>query len=255
MSEAILRQLVDLSRYLGEPNRAYAILGEGNTSARIDDDTFYVKASGAVLGHIDGGGFVAVSRSKVLALLDDPAADDAAVTRVLTDARVDPNETRRPSVETLFHALLLRYPEIKFVGHTHPLYTNMILCSKKAEEAAMGRICPDHVVVMAAKSVFIPYVDPGLVLAREIRARVDAFIDEEGVLPRAIMMQGHGLIAVGDSPRAVMNITDMAEKAARIVVGTYALGGPAFMSEKDIARIYTRPDEKYRERTLAKQGG
>ena len=116
----------------------------------------------------------------------------------------------------------------------------------------MGRICPDHVVVMAAKSVFIPYVDPGLVLAREIRARVDAFIDEEGVLPRAIMMQGHGLIAVGDSPRAVMNITDMAEKAARIVVGTYALGGPAFMSEKDIARIYTRPDEKYRERILAK---
>lgn len=252
MSEAILQQLVDMSRYLGEPNRAYAILGEGNTSARIDDDRFYVKASGAMLGSIDGGGFVAVSRAKVLALLDDPAADDAAVTRVLSDARIDPNETRRPSVETLFHALLLQYPEIKFVGHTHPLYTNMMLCSQKAEEAAMGRICPDHVVVMAAKSVFVPYVDPGLVLAREIRARVEAFIDEEGVLPRAIMMQGHGLIAVGDSPRAVMNITDMAEKAGQIIVGAYGLGGPAFMSDKDIARIYTRPDEKYREKTLAK---
>lgn len=252
MNDTVLQQLVDLSRYLGEPNRAYAILGEGNTSAKIDDDTFYVKASGSVLGNIDASGFVAVSRSKVLALLDDPTADDSSVTKVLSEARVDPNETRRPSVETLFHGLLLQYPEIKFIGHTHPLYTNMILCSKNAEEAAMGRICPDHVVVMAAKSVFVPYVDPGLVLAREIRSRVDAFIDSEGVLPRAIMMQGHGLIAIGDSPRAVMNITDMAEKAARIIVGTYALGGPAFMSEKNIARIYTRPDEKYREKTLAK---
>ncbi|HNR36904.1 MAG TPA: class II aldolase/adducin family protein [Candidatus Hydrogenedentes bacterium] len=254
MRDAILQQLVDLSRYLGDPDRGYAILGEGNTSARIDEDTFYVKASGSVLGNIDGGGFVAVSRAKVLALLDDPGADDAAVSRVLTEARVDPGETRRPSVETLFHALLLRYPEIKFVGHTHPIHTNMLLCSKKAEEASTGRICPDHVVVMAAKSVFVPYVDPGLVLAREIRARVEAFIETEGTLPRAIMMQGHGFIAVGDSPRTVMNITDMAEKAARIIVGTYSLGGPVFMSEKDIARIYTRPDEKYREKRLASEG-
>jgi rhamnose utilization protein RhaD (predicted bifunctional aldolase and dehydrogenase) len=251
-NEARLRDLVRMSRYLGDPARTYAILGEGNTSARIDQDTFYVKASGAMLAVIEPGDFVAVSISRVTAILDDPSADDAAVTRVLKEALVDKNETRRPSVETMFHALLLQYPEIRFIGHTHPNYTNMLLCSQRAEEAVAGRICPDHIVVMGHKSVYVPYVDPGLVLAREIRRQVRRFIDEDGVLPRAIMMQGHGLIAVGDSPKAVMNITDMAEKISQVIVGTYALGGPRFMTPTDVARIYTRPDEKYRERTMGK---
>lgn len=252
MSDAVLNSLVEMSRYLGEPDRGYVILGEGNTSAKIDDASFYVKASGFMLGAIDAGGFVAVSMPKILEILDDPAADDSAVTKVLKEALIDPNETRRPSVETMFHAALLSYPGINFIGHTHPTFTNMIVCSERAEEASAGRICPDHIVVMGHKSVFIPYVDPGLVLAREIRARVRAYVEEEGVLPRAIMMEGHGLIALGDSTKAVTNITDMAEKISHIMVGSYALGGPRFMPQKDIDRIYTRPDEKYREKTIAK---
>ena len=89
-------------------------------------------------------------------------------------------------------------------------------------------------------------------VAREIRARVRKYVEEEGVLPRAILMEGHGLIAMGDSPKAVTNITDMAEKISHVMVGLYALGGPRFMPQKDIDRIYTRPDEKYREKTIAK---
>ncbi len=252
MSDSVLRELVRMSHYLGDPERAYAILGEGNTSARIDDDTFYVKASGTTLNSIDAGGFVAVSISKVTAILDDPAADDATVTRVLKESLVDQNETRRPSVETMLHALLLRYPEYRFVGHTHPIYTNMLLCSTLAEATASARICPDHVVVMGHKSVFVPYVDPGLILAREVRKRVREFIGAEGVLPRAIMMQNHGIIAVGDSPKAVIGITDMAEKMAHIIVGAYAVGGPHFMPPQHVDRIFTRPDEKYRERAITK---
>lgn len=252
MNNTVLHSLVEMSNYLGDPGRTYAILGEGNTSARIDDDTFYVKASGTSLSTIDASGFVAVSISRVLRLLDDPVADDAAVTMVLKEALTDPNETRRPSVETMFHALLLRYPEIKYIGHTHPIFTNMLLSSKQAEEVATGRICPDHIVVMGHKSVYIPYVDPGLVLAREIKRRVEAYIEEEGVLPRAIMMQNHGVIALGDSPKAVQAITDMCEKISRVIQGTFVMGGPNFMPPKDIDRIYTRPDEKYREKTIAK---
>ena len=250
MDNTVLTSLVDMSRYLGDPTRTYAILGEGNSSARYKEDEFYVKASGTSLGTIDANGFVAVSISRVLQLLDDPTADDSAVTQVLKDALVDPNETRRPSVETMFHALLLRYPEIKFIGHTHPIFTNMLMSSKMAESVAMGRICPDHIVVMGHKSVYIPYVDPGLVLAREIRTRVDRYVEEEGVLPRAILMQNHGLIALGDSAKAVMNITDMCEKISQVIQGTFAMGGPNFMPQKDIDRIYTRPDEKYREKKI-----
>ena len=44
------RALIDLSRDLGGEHRGLAILGEGNASARISDDTFIVKASGSSLG-------------------------------------------------------------------------------------------------------------------------------------------------------------------------------------------------------------
>lgn len=247
----VLEQLLEMSRYVGDPRRSYVIIGEGNTSARVDEDAFYVKASGFCLEDIAAEGFVGVSISNVLGVLDDASANDEAVTRALKEALLDPEEMRRPSIETMLHAILLSYPGVRFVAHTHPTHTCMLLCSARAEEAVAGRITPDHVVVLAHKSVYVPYADPGLALARETRDRVRRYVEEEGVVPRAIMMQGHGLIALGDSARAVMNITDMAEKMSRILVGAYAAGGPRFMPPQDIARINTRPDEKYREKVIA----
>lgn len=246
-----LKQLIDMSRRLGEPGSDFAILGEGNTSARIDDDAFYVKASGTTLQNIDERGFVRVSMSKVLPILDKPDAGDADVSWVLHASLLDEGEKRRPSVETMLHALLLRFPEYRFVAHAHPVYTNMLLCSNRAEEAISGRIFPDQIVSMGHKSVYVPYVDPGLPLAREVRQRLMAYVEQEGMLPRVILMQNHGAIAMGESPKAVLSCLEMTEKASRILVGTYALGGPHFLSEAHVNRIFTRPDEKYRLQNIA----
>ncbi|MDZ4857910.1 MAG: class II aldolase/adducin family protein [Candidatus Hydrogenedentes bacterium] len=247
----LVKQLVEMSRYLGDPSKGYAMLGEGNTSARIDTDSFYVKASGTTLATIGADGFVRLSISKVLSIIDDESAGDEDVTRVFKEALLTEGETRRPSVEAMLHAILLGIPEYSFVGHTHPIYTNAILCSMHAEEAANGRIFPDHVVSMKHKSVFVPYVDPGLVLAREVKRRFEEFVEREGVLPSAIMMQNHGLITMGSTPKAVTSCTDMAEKASQIIVGAYAVGGPRWMSPEDVARIFTRPDEHYRLQNIA----
>ncbi len=245
-----LTQLIEMSHYLGDPAKGFAILGEGNTSAKIDDDTFYVKASGTTMATIQGDGFVKVSISKITAILDDESAGDDEVTQVFQDAMID-GQGRRPSVEAILHAILLQVPEYRFIGHTHPAYTNMVLCSKRAEEAAAGRLFPDHIVSMRHKSVYVPYVDPGLTLAREVRDRFRQFVEEEGVLPSAIMMENHGFIALGDSPKAVVSCTEMAEKSSKILVGTYALGGPNFMPPEQVARIFTRPDELYRLKSIA----
>ncbi|MCP4642811.1 MAG: class II aldolase [bacterium] len=247
----VLEQLVEMSRFLGDPNQDFAMLGEGNTSARIDDDTFYVKASGTTLSTIDPDGFVKVSISRVVDILDDESAGDEDVTQVFQEALVEPGETRRPSVEAILHAILLQVPEYSFVGHTHPTQTLALLCSDKAEEAAAGRLFPDQIVSMGAKSVYVPYVDPGLVLAREVRARFRAFVEEEGVLPSAIMMQNHGLICMGASPKAVTSCTQMTEKSSTVVVGAYAMGGPRFMTDREVDRIFTRPDEAYRLKNIA----
>jgi ribulose-5-phosphate 4-epimerase/fuculose-1-phosphate aldolase len=66
-------------------------------------------------------------------------------------------------------------------------------------------------------------------------------------------MQNHGFIALGDTPRQVENTTAMAVKAARILVGAYALGGAHFMSQQAVDRIHTRPDEHYRQRLLGQR--
>ena len=39
-------------------------------------------------------------------------------------------------------------------------------------------------------------------------------------------------------------------KTCRILLGTYALGGPHFLSQANVNRIFTRPDEAYRRKEL-----
>lgn len=71
-NEDILEQVTYLSHWLGEPEREMAILGEGNTSARLDDNSFYIKASGKSLGTITPSGFCNVSFERSLAALNGP---------------------------------------------------------------------------------------------------------------------------------------------------------------------------------------
>jgi len=246
----ILAELLAMSRRLGDPAMDYAILGEGNTSAGVDGDTFFVKASGVSLRDIQESGFVRVRRAPVLELLERPSVTDDDIRDGMLAAKVDTMSAIRPSVETLFHAYLLSLPGVRFIGHTHPTPVNAILCSRVAEEAVSGRLFPDEIVCCGPAPAWVPYVDPGQPLAREMKARVEAYIDENNMPPRIILMQNHGLIALGKSPLEVESATAMYVKTARILLGAYALGGPNFMSRENVDRIYTRPDEKYREKQI-----
>lgn len=252
MSDEILSQLITMSRHLGDPALDYVILGEGNTSARIDEATFWVKASGVELRTIEASGFVRVRFDRVLALLEAGDLSDEEVRQGLTAARVDPAATARPSVETVLHGLALQLDGVNFVGHTHPTVVNAILCSQKAEEAIAGRLFPDEIVYCGPAPAYVPYTDPGLPLARGVREVLRRYLEEYGERPKVILMQNHGLIALGHTPEEVESITAMCVKAARVLLGTYALGGPHFMSPQDVERIHTRPDEAYRRRKLGR---
>jgi rhamnose utilization protein RhaD (predicted bifunctional aldolase and dehydrogenase) len=56
-----LASLLKLSHDLGREDRGLAMLGEGNTSCRIDADTFLVKASGSSLSNLPLLGAVAAA--------------------------------------------------------------------------------------------------------------------------------------------------------------------------------------------------
>jgi rhamnose utilization protein RhaD (predicted bifunctional aldolase and dehydrogenase) len=169
--------------------------------------------------------------------------------KALMAARLD-SAAKRPSTETVFHAWLLGLDKVAFIGHCHPTAVNQVLCSPRARDFAERRLFPDEVVCCGPASVFIPYTDPGLPLAREIRDRTTFFIKQHGFVPRVILLQNHGMIALGSSPQSVLACIFMAAKAAEIFVGAASLGGPNFMNQKDIDRIASRPDELYRQRQL-----
>lgn len=241
-----LRQLIDLARGLGSPDEDYAILGEGNLSGKEDSESFWVKASGTSLENLTESDLVQVYFEPIWDLLAKDQLSDAAIQNGLQAAKVDPDVNAMPSVETFLHAILLQLRGINFIGHTHPTPINSILCSVNAEEAFSGALFPDQIVYCGPMPVFIPYTDPGLPLAQKIHAQVHAYHSEWGLPPKVILMQNHGLIALGKTAAEVAQITKMSVKAARVILGAYAMGGPHFLSKENVDRIYSRPDEKYR---------
>lgn len=244
-----LAALLTLSRDLGAPERRLAILGEGNTSTRLTPGQFAVKASGCNLATLAETDITRCDSEKILKLLDAKKITDSAVDETLFDARLN-SKAKKPSVESIFHAWLLTLEGVEFVGHTHPISVNQVLCSPRARDFAERRIFPDEVVCCGPESVFVPYIDPGLPLARAIRDGVKLFIKKHGAAPRLILLQNHGLISLGATPNAVLAATLMASKAAEIFVGAAAIGGPNFMTEVQVERIATRADEAHRQREL-----
>jgi len=244
-----LAALLQLSHDLGREDRPFAILGEGNTSARLSDGRFAVKASGCSLGTLTASDLTVCDQEKLLALFDRESLDESAMEAALLAARLDP-AAKRPSIEALFHAWLLTLDGVSFVGHVHPIACNQWLCSPRAEELAEGRIFPDEVVCCGPASVFVPYADPGLPLALAIREKTLAFIEARRFVPRLILLASHGVIALGGTPQAVLAAMLMAEKAATIRLGAAVLGGPNFLSAAQIASLAGRRDEAYRQRQL-----
>jgi rhamnose utilization protein RhaD (predicted bifunctional aldolase and dehydrogenase) len=244
----ILSQLVALSNNLGRPELDYAIMGEGNVSARADESSFFVKVSGSELRTATEKCFVRCSMERVLGLMNVPDLDDKKTKEGLVAAKLDPADPGHPSIEALLHALCLSLPGIDFVGHTHPVAVNRVTCSVNFEQAFAGRIFPTK--SRGPEPVLVPYTDPGIPLALAVRARIDAYLERRGETPRVVIIQNHGMIALGRTPQQVEDIHRMEVKVARILLGTYAAGGPRFMPQHDVDRIHTRPDELYRKQRL-----
>lgn len=179
-------------RYGADPD--WVLSGGGNTSFK-DASTLWVKASGTSLATIDAGGFCAMDRAKLDAIWSKeyPAGTDAREAAALADlmaARL-PGETGRPSVETLLHSF---FP-FAFVVHTHPSIVNGMTCGKEGEAA-----CRE---LFGDESVWIPFVDPGYVLATTVKRAVDAFRERTGRVPALMFLQNHGLLVASDTREGV----------------------------------------------------
>lgn len=244
MTQTLQEQLVTLALSLGDPARELAILGEGNVSARADDETFWVKASGSSLSTLQEHDLSSVRFGPILASLGQEDLSEQDVETLLVAAQTDPAH-KKPSVETFLHALCLQHGA-RWVGHTHAVAVNKVLCSVLGAQPFKRHIFPDAIVVCGRTPAVIPYVDPGFALAKAVQAELTRFRDLYGTLPKLLLLESHGPVAMGSSAREVMNIMLMADKWARTLAGTYALGGPKFLPDDEVQRIDERLDEHYR---------
>jgi rhamnose utilization protein RhaD (predicted bifunctional aldolase and dehydrogenase) len=244
-----LTDLVDLSRTLGEPWRRFAILAEGNTSQRIAEDQLAVKATGRSLRNASAADFVVVSLRRLSDIVDDSQAGDADVARYFDE--VETEQGMRPSVEALLHVVCVRDAGATTVAHTHPESVNSLLCSDRADVLAGPPIFPDQVVVIGRRGLLVPYTDPGVVLAREVRRRLVDHGRQWG-MPRVIYLGNHGMVALGSSAGQALQLTEMADKVSRVLAATLSFGEVVPMTEESAERIDTRDDEQIRRTALAR---
>jgi rhamnose utilization protein RhaD (predicted bifunctional aldolase and dehydrogenase) len=181
-----LRELCVISQFYGS-NPDYVIAGGGNTSFK-DKDFLYIKGSGISLAKAEPQDFVKMDRAKLGQIWEKfyPADTDRRESAVLADmmaAKCPGEERKRPSVETLLHDLL----PFAYVIHTHPSLVNGLTCSQRGEAAARELFSGD--------SLWIPSINPGYILSREVKKAAEAFQDARGKTPDIIFLQNHGVFA------------------------------------------------------------
>jgi rhamnose utilization protein RhaD (predicted bifunctional aldolase and dehydrogenase) len=193
-----LDPIVRLSRSLGG-NPDYVLAGGGNTSQK-EGDTIAIKASGVQLGTIDAAGFVQLSLSRLNTLfnIELPSNSDEREKVVLEEmlaARL-PGQTRRPSVETLLHAL---FP-FRFVVHLHPALINGMLCSREALSAAQ--------TLFENRAAVLPYITPGYTLADAVRTVFETRTLSGQRPYKILFLQNHGVFVSADTAEEVKVLYD-----------------------------------------------
>jgi rhamnose utilization protein RhaD (predicted bifunctional aldolase and dehydrogenase) len=204
----LLEEVARLSRRFGS-DPEYTRGGGGNSSAKAGG-VLYIKASGRSLATLTAEELMPLRMEPLRSLLDGGAGEPATpgtdeIMRTALAARVQPADDRRPSVECLFHALL---PE-PIVLHSHPTVVNALTCAREGRQIS-AQLFGDQVL-------WVPYIDPGLPLARLIDAQRRRYEQRTGrAAPRAMLLQNHGMIVTGESADEV---TDGCERIVGAVRG------------------------------------
>lgn len=169
----------------------------GNTSWK-QDGTMWIKASGTWLRDAASREiFVAVDHARIMAGL---AAGDPACETCTAFVRQDIGPPGlRPSIETTVHALM---PQ-PVVLHVHCVSTIAWAIRADAEEQLARRLAGFH-------WAWIPYVRPGLPLARAIAERLQPETD-------VLILGNHGLVVAAASVEEAGHLLNRAVAALSIV--------------------------------------
>jgi len=228
-SDSELDVITKLSRFYGS-DPSIVLAGGGNTSCKVGNRLF-VKASGTSLATMMPDGFVEMDRDRLEELANasldaDPVKREAQFQERIATARCQPQRGQRPSVEVLLHHLLPG----TYVVHSHATIANTLTCRRDGKKLA-EELFGDSIV-------WLPYVDPGYILARSLKEAIDNRRARLGKRPTiAVLMANHGLIVFGDDPAAIRaNTNDILNTVATRLGddwSTGAYGQPTTIGETE----------------------
>jgi len=187
-----LAELIRISKETGkDPTLVQG--GGGNTSVKTADGKYmYIKASGTALKDMSQKkGWRRMRLEPVLAILKDkslPKLDastrEPRVVNMLLEACDDNVKTiARPSVEAHLHACLNTC-----IIHLHPSAAGAYVNAKNGK-AKLARLFKDE----ALPPLWVPYTDPGFLLAKKIARLVNSYQDKFGKKPPILFLEKHGL--------------------------------------------------------------
>jgi NAD(P)-dependent dehydrogenase (short-subunit alcohol dehydrogenase family)/rhamnose utilization protein RhaD (predicted bifunctional aldolase and dehydrogenase) len=194
-----LADLIKISNATGR-DPALVLGGGGNTSVKTADGKYmYIKASGTTLKDMDAQRgwrrlriepVLSILRDKSLAKLDAVARESAVVARLLEACDDDCTSGARPSVESHLHALLDSH-----VIHLHPLVVSAYVNAKN------GRTELEKLFASQKRPpLWVPYADPGYMLAKKVAALVEQYRQQHGRKPQVLFLEKHGVFVTATSP-------------------------------------------------------
>lgn len=217
----LTQELIEVANHYGR-DPEYSRAGGGNASVKLDG-VLYIKPSGVPLATLAADDLVPLRIDVLLDALrsDEPVAGDPVRAAALR-AQIRDVKGRRPSVEILFHALI---PDA-LVLHSHPLVANALTCNADAEGLAARLLGDDAVVV--------PYIDPGVPLARGVEAARTAYTERTGrPAPGITLLRNHGIIVSGDSAAEITERTERVTGAIRAAIEAAPVAPPTVIPELD----------------------
>lgn len=205
-TDSPLDMRVYTSRLLGRES-SLVLHGGGNTSVKASttnlfgetEELLYVKGSGWDLATIEAEGFAPVRLDVLQKMAELETLSDSEMVSVQRSAMTNPSAPN-PSVEAILHAII----PFDFVDHTHA--DAVVTISNTADGEARIR------EIYGARILIVPYVMPGFVLAKTIRAltRDINWAELDGII-----LLNHGVFTFSDSVREsyekMINLVSSAE--------------------------------------------
>lgn len=233
-TDQALRNLIRISRQVGEDS-SLVLGGGGNTSAKSADGRFmYIKASGTALKDMaEDRGWRRMRLAEVRAILEDPVIarlDEARreveiANRLLLSCDDAMPEQARPSVESHLHALLGRY-----VIHLHPTAVGAFVSARHGKEALL-RLFQGQ----SAPPLWVPYANPGYMLARRTARLIASYQQEHGRPPAVLFLEKHGVFVTAATPQAAIRLVRQVVGACEAALARPARAAPRPPREEAVA--------------------